>query len=452
MSHHLCRFAFVVVNAISICALLASCSSDVGDSSLGDADLSDTGAGQGDEGDADGGEGGTDADAESEDADAGGADADAGDADGGAEPPDDKWVSAYLSSWNHYIDPDEQEGANWGNLETDQIDWDAFTHLNYFALAVRDDGTTQPIQNDYENMNQVRVEAIVEAAHDHDKPILISVGGWGNHEGFVGSISDDHRSDFVDHLVDVMNEWDFDGIDMDMEPINDEDVDDYVAFVEELHGDLQSESTPLFDRPLLTTATAWQSEMHADLADYFDQINLMTYDFSGAYEGWVTWHNSNLYNGGHVFESTGRELPSIERDVDEFLDAGVPGEKLGIGIDFYGYVWTGVSQPRESWDDNNPPEVEDNVPYHEIYADYYDESYEQWDDDASAPYLSIDDEDPPQFVSYDNERAIGDKLDYVEEEGLGGSIIWELGGGFLEGEPEGERDPLLQAVKEGRGE
>lgn len=405
---------------------------DAGDTDPGE-DATDTGEPDADEPDPDAGPS-SDTDADEPDPDAG------NDADAGPEPEDEMWVSAYMPSWEHYVEP----GGNWGVMETEDIDWDSFTHLIYFAYGVDEDGEFTNT-DDYENMNSDRTDAIVEAARQQQKPLLVSVGGWGNVE-FGDAIEEDSRDNFVDNLVELIDDPGFDGIDLDMEPIEDHHVDDYVEFVTQLHGELQQVETYHGERPLLTTATNWQEEMHADLAEYFDQINLMTYDYSGAWQGWQAWHNSPLFNGGATFDSTGGPLPSIERSIERFLDGGVPAEKIGIGMTFEGYVWTGVSEPLEGWDDGDAPTVESNVPYREILDDYYEPDARQWDGDASAPYLSLADRDPPVFVSYDDEESIAEKFDYIEQQGLGGAIIWEVAGGFIEDADDGEQQPLLDAV------
>jgi len=362
----------------------------------------------------------------------------------------DVWVGAYMASWNHFAPPT----GNWGNLPTDEIDWDAFTHMYYFAFNAQSDGSLSEVEP-FANLNPDRLNQIVAAAHDNSKPILFSVGGYGNYDGFSSAISPSNRSTFISNLISIMQEWDFDGIDLDMEPINDRDVDNYKAFVQELRAALDQTETTLLNRPLLVTATIWQPEMHAELNQHFDQINLMTYDFSGAWPGWVSWHNSPVFNGGLTFESNGRELPSIDESVDEFINAGVPKEKLGIGIDFYGYVWQGgsgtstggVTEPNQSWD--SAPQVTDNVPYYEIMSDYFQQEFYHWDDQAEAAYLSIDKNSNSEdhFISYDDEQTIRAKFEYIRQKGVGGAIIWELTGGYREDQPDGERDNLLQQVK-----
>jgi chitinase len=205
----------------------------------------------------------------------------------------------------------------------------------------------------------------------------------------------------------------------------------------------------MLERPLLKATTEWQPEMFRELEDHFDQINLMTYDFSGPWDGWVSWHNSPLYNGNRTFPNNTRELPAVDNDVNWFLNAGIPGEKLGIGIVFTGYVWKGfVYAPLQEW--ITAPEVTSNVPHYQIMQEYYREETERWDDEAKAPYLSISGLDPLDyiFISYENERSIQKKFNYIRNKGLGGTIIWELGNGFDRNRPPGQRDPLLQAVKQ----
>lgn len=131
--------------------------------------------------------------------------------------------------------------------------------------------------------------------------------------------------------------------------------------------------------------------------------------------------------------------------MQEFINAGINSKKLGIGIDFYGYVWNGVSKPLQNW--TTAPKVTANVPYYTIMDKYYSNATTNWDSGAQASYLSINNSTTKQFISFDNEQSIKAKFKYVHNNGLGGIIIWELGGGYRADQPTGKRDLLLQAVK-----
>ena len=191
--------------------------------------------------------------------------------------------------------------------------------------------------------------------------------------------------------------------------------------------------------------------MFARLQNQFEQINIMTYDLSGPYAGWVTWFNSPIYDGGYRFPSTGGLVPSVDGAVANFLSNGVAPAKLGIGIAFYGYLWTGglgtssncITGPRQSW--TNAPTAT-AISYNNIISGYYHANLYNWDGSAQSAYLGITNANPVQniFLSYDDQRTCQAKVSYARNHGLGGVMIWELAQDHSANTP----DPLLQAVKQ----
>ncbi len=351
------------------------------------------------------------------------------------------WVTAYYAGWL-------QGENNSGYMPAQDIDLSAVTDIVHFALVPVRDGSLNDRGN---GVSAVAAKALTSRAHRAGKKVLISVGGWGSEEAFLGASSDGNRSKFISALVGLMKGRGYDGVDVDWEPLSASSAGPYRAFITALRAALDRVSP----KPALTAATSWSPEIIAGLQGQFDRINLMTYDLSGAYQGWVTWHNAPIYDAGRVFPGTSRKVPSADAMVEEYIAAGVPAAKLGIGIDFYGDVWSGGSgmtkggatAPGESW--TEPPKVEANVPYYTIMDTYYQPQYARWDSSAQAAYLSIDREGSAgdKFISYDNETSCRSKVDYARRKGLGGVFIWELGGGYRAGQPAGERDRLLQAVR-----
>ncbi|MBI4427526.1 MAG: hypothetical protein HY562_00225, partial [Ignavibacteriales bacterium] len=352
----------------------------------------------------------------------------------------DIWVTAYYAGWS-------QGWFNNGVLPAQQIDYSAVTHIIHFSLVPQSDGSLDSNSNSIRPNN---AEELVSRAHEAGKKILICVGGWGTDARFRGATSPLNLSSFVDNLIGFMSRHGYDGIDVDWEVLEATDAPQYTLFIKLLRQRLD-EITP---RPLLTAAVIWQSSIFAALLDEFDQINLMTYDLSGAWPGWVTWHNAPITDGSFTFPSTGRPVPSAHGMVNVFRKAGIPLNKIGIGIDFYGYVWKGgdgtptggATDPRQSW--TSSPQVQPNVPYFSIIQNYYQPEFYRWDSSALASYLSIDrsGSDDDRFVSFDNEVMCKEKIEFARSQGLGGVIIWELGGGQL---PSAYtyRDRLLQSVK-----
>lgn len=354
-----------------------------------------------------------------------------------ARTPATPWVSAYYAGWQQQY------------LPVQAIDFSAFTHLVHFAVGVKEDGD---IEFTSSGLSADHSAAVVRAAHLAGKKVILCVGGANTARYFVGATSDKHRGAFIARLVRAVTSRHYDGLDVDWEPVAPEYFSRFGTFIRELKAALRNA-----DPKLLLTAAAGQgaAKAYAPVADLLDQINLMTYDMSGAWGGWVVWHNAPLYNAGVTFPGTGAYVPSAHGVVTEFRLEGVPAAKLGIGIDFYGYVWSGgtgtstggVTQPGQQW--SNTPAVKDNVPYHDIMDWYFSRERERWDNGAQAAYLQLDGEGDAndKFISFDNERTCKAKIDYARNKGLGGVIIWELGGAYRANLPPGYRDALLQSVK-----
>ena len=335
-----------------------------------------------------------------------------------------KWVSAYYAGWmQSYLPPSA-------------IDFGAFTHIIHFSIEPSGAGGISGTGN---GITTQASQALVSAAHAAGKKALITCGGYGADGGFVTCTNSANRTTFVNNLVNFVVNNNYDGLDIDWEPVT--SPSQFKLFIPQLRAALNAAKPGL----LLTIAMVGDDLSVVDVAGSFDQINIMTYDLSGAWSGWVTWHNSPIYDGGFTFPSTGGLLPSADGQINEFSAAGIPKSKLGIGTDFYGYVWTGVSQPRQGWTGNGP-NVTGNVAYSDL-MNQYSGSPVLWDSVAGAAYISIT-TGSGKFISIDNERTMYAKADYVKNKGIGGMIIWELGGGYRASQPAGSRDKLLQAVKQ----
>lgn len=342
------------------------------------------------------------------------------------------WVSAY------YLSGDQDTGR----LPPQKIDCGAFTHLIHFGLFPNADGTLGPVKGAIPPEQSRTVVSLVHKAH---RKVLICMG---TDEGAVHlrqAFSDATRPTLVRNLVAFVVSRSYDGLDVDVEPLADADVAPYEKFIHEVREQLHAANPHL----LLTAAVANQPALFARLQPCFDQMNLMTYDLSGPYPGNETWYNACLFDGGKKQMSDGQPFPSVQAMVQSFLQAGVSGRKLGIGVAFYGYVWSGVTGPQQSI---KGVKVDDGVDYSTIMDRYYQPERYHWDDLAKAPYLSLDAPDPKdrKFISYDDERLCALKVGYVRQQKLGGLIIWELGGGYRSSQPEKQKDALLQAIKRAR--
>ncbi len=363
----------------------------------------------------------------------------------GTPSNEDIWVNAYLVSWQH--NP-ETEQINSGIIKTDEIDWEAMTHLTYFALQIAGDGTPA-LSLDPEfrnNFNSDRLQAIVPAAHEQNIDIIFSVGGGGNYDGFSSAISDTNRARLVQTITHIILTYGFDGVNLNMIPIEPEDFTNYRAFVRQLSAVFDTMKTRQNNRPFITAAasnTEQTASLFNDLQQYFDQINILTLDMAQPWRGWLAWHNSALYNNRWQFENSSEHLPSINQKVNDWIAAGIERKKIGIALNFYGSVWNEVNllDKWASWPTQDMS-IYDTQPYSMLNADYDLSKYE-WDKEARVPYLNLT--DPPGYISFDNEESIIEKMEYAKSNRLGGVMVWDISADFSRTST--PHNLLLQTVK-----
>jgi chitinase len=356
----------------------------------------------------------------------------------------DLWVTGYYP------------GYETGRMEPSNIDFTTITHVIHFSLVPNSDGSLDSSAN---SLTPSACATMVSLAHGAGRKALVCVGGAGSETDFLDDTSPDNLGLFVGNIISFMSDYGYDGVDLDWEPFNSADTEQYTNLVNALRASLDD----FTEHKLLTVAAPAYPEygdsptaeftMLASVQGAFDQINIMTYDLSGPYEGWVTWFNSPIYDGGYTFPSVPTELvPSINGAVSNFVSNGVQPGKLGIGQPFYGYIWTGgpgVTVPRQSWPDTNAPTFSAYT-YEDIVNNYYQSNLYHWDAAAQAAYLSITNTPAPNdmFISYDDAHSCQAKVSYARNLHLGGLMIWELSQDYFSTKPAGQRSPLAAAFKQ----
>jgi len=275
--------------------------------------------------------------------------------------------------------------------------------------------------------------------------LLISIGGWTRSGRFSdASLTDSSRRLFVASAIDVyirQTQGLFDGIDIDWEyPTGGgmkgnverpEDKENFTLLLAELRKQLDAQGVTDNRHYELAIALGAGPRAIANVdmthvASLLDFINVMTYDYHSGSS--VTGFNSPLY--------AAKEDPTpafnIHATIQRLLDAGVPANKLHVGIPFYGRGYGGVVG------DNNglfqaatgrPADWRDRDGDWSVLSQtrLKDPKYvRHWHEDSRVPWLH----DPVSgtWVSYDDPQSVGEKVRYVRERRLGGVMIWELGG------------------------
>jgi chitinase len=323
-------------------------------------------------------------------------------------------------------------------IDVNAIKANMLTHINYaFVNCIDSMAVLSNLKTDTINFRLLNQLKNVNP----NLKIVISIGGWTWSKNFSDAVlTSSSRALFAKTSVDIIKQYNLDGIDIDWEypgqkgdnnRFRPEDKQNYTRMFVEMRKQLNELEKHTGKKYLLTTAVGGDksfinnSEMD-QVAKILDYIYLMTYDYLGP-KGTVG-HHTNLYsNSAHKYAS------SAHQTVKDFIQAGVPAEKLVLGIAFYGKeviasngANNGLGQPILL---PKPTErgifsklgsgftsIKENFINNNGYS-YF------WDDDAKAPYLF--NSETNSFITYDDEQSTKLKSIYAKENNLAGVFFWE---------------------------
>jgi chitinase len=331
-------------------------------------------------------------------------------------------------------------GYEAGLLSVDRIDFALLTRLIVARVTPRKDGTLETSFDMQKGLAFAQKAA--RAAHDKGRKVILMIGGEGAHEGFLAASKDaDHRRALVTALLDVVRAGPFDGVDLDWEPIEASDHAPLLALVDAL-----KLAMPALE---LSVPVGWNQAVdpfYGELAKRVERINIMSYVMAGAWSGWSTWHSSALKG------DTEKTPSSVARAVKIYLDSGVPKNKLGVGAGLYGMCWQGPQGPGEVVGTSKVVASDNVISFAEITRTYLPLTSKVpgakalWDETARVPSLQYAKPSGPKgctWISYEDERSLTEKANFIREQGLAGIIVWTLPQGYLS---ESGTHPLLQTL------
>jgi chitinase len=275
---------------------------------------------------------------------------------------------------------------------------------------------------------------------------LISIGGWSWSARFSdAAATPEARRRFVESAVTLFIERHpgvFDGIDLDWEyPVaggaegnvhRTEDRENYTSLLRDFRQALDKAGRRDNKRYLLTIAAPAGSTYArnydlAELGRVLDFINVMTYDYHTG--GSIAHFNAPLGSA----KGDPNPANTVRATVDAYFAAGVPKEKLVVGVAFFGYGYAGVGPERNglfqrigSNNDQSANPWTGALRYRQITQATRSGFIRYWERDASVPWLY--NAKTRTWITYDDAESLALKADLVRERRLGGIMIWELSG------------------------
>lgn len=314
-----------------------------------------------------------------------------------------------------------------GIINTEIIEAEKLTHINYAFVDIKNNQAW--LHNEKTDTVNFRKLNLLKKRNP-DLKILISIGGWSWSKNFSDAVlTDSSRKLFAVSAVNIIREHGLNGVDIDWEYPNmpgdgntyrPDDKYHYTLMFEALRTELNTLGKQTGLPYLLTTAvggfSSFVNNTEMDkVQQQLDYINLMAYDYSWGSPG----HHTNLYPSKNNVKEN-----SAHKAVSEFLAAGVPAGKLVMGLAFYSRGWVveslennGFNQKITStFSGGGYTYIKDSLVNQNGFISY-------WDEKAKAPYLlhAVS----KKLISYDDERSVKEKCNYVKKLAMGGVMFWE---------------------------
>ena len=199
------------------------------------------------------------------------------------------------------------------NLQTNKL-----THIMYAFLIPQKDGSVLPLAEE-ENIRQ-----LIEKAHNDNCKVYIAVGGWSYNDVPLQSTfeeaarNSETRKKLVESIISVVEDYGFDGVELDWEYPQASSAKDYEALILELDKKLESRGKHL------TAALngAWSQTEGPEVSKYVSDACLDAFEFISV----MSYDMNNDAHSPFWFANT---------SIDYWLYREVPADKIVLGMPLY---------------------------------------------------------------------------------------------------------------------
>lgn len=216
----------------------------------------------------------------------------------------------------------------WSNGLEGQYDWSLLSDLSYFAYEVN------PNTGLANNTYNWATAPVVTQAMAHGVRVHLCVTLFSNHATFFGSPN--ARQTLINNLITLVQQRGAHGINIDFEAVPASQSANLTEFITALSTQLRN-ALPGAELSIALPAVDWSSVFNvAAMTPYVDIFIIMGYDYywGGSSQAGPTdplYSFTSAYNYNH------------SRSISYYLNAGIPRQKLLLGLPYYGREWETVS-------------------------------------------------------------------------------------------------------------
>ncbi len=219
---------------------------------------------------------------------------------------------------------------NWGfdlGFESLQNNKDIIDTVNPVLYSV--DGYGNVVSR---GVSQSNIEMLLEYCKKNNIRVIPTVGSFDYNAMVSAFNSTESYQNHLNTILSEIDEYDFDGIDIDYEMIHIQQKEFYLNFLKDLKQELQNRNKILS----VSIFPQWENAEYIDnqetrevqdyitIGEYADEVRIMAYDY--------TLQSSQ----------TPGPIAPVEwiKDILDYATKKIPKEKIWLGIHLYGYQWS----------------------------------------------------------------------------------------------------------------
>ena len=299
-------------------------------------------------------------------------------------------VNLVWDYYSEYVDAPDRTGENMDGVNV--------VSPSFFSLTRGSNGEI------YDNAEDTGTEYI-EWAHNNNYQVWAMFSNNSLKDTTSQILNDyEKRETMIENLMDLVEEYNLDGVNVDFENMNESDKDVYSRFLIELAPRLKK-----IGKTLSVDVTAPDgSETWSLCFDRNTIANVADYIVFMAYDQYGTSSNKAGTTAGYNW---------VEANIKKFLgQEDVDPEKIILGIPLYMRLW------EEEEDGTAKPEV---VNMKDMFDVLPENQVATWDEELKQYYVEYEEDGKKYKMWIENEKSVGEKINLANQYNLAGIAFWE---------------------------
>lgn len=299
-------------------------------------------------------------------------------------------VNLVWDYYSEYVDAPDRTGENMDGVNV--------VSPSFFSLTRGSNGEI------YDNAEDGGAEYI-EWAHNNNYQVWAMFSNNSLKDTTSQILNDyEKRETMIENLMNLVEKYNLDGVNVDFENMNESDKDVYSRFLIELAPRLKK-----IGKTLSVDVTAPDgSETWSLCFDRNTIANVADYIVFMAYDQYGTSSNEAGTTAGYNW---------VEANIKKFLgQEDVDPEKIILGIPLYMRLW------EEEEDGTAKPEV---VNMRNMFDVLPENQVATWDEELKQYYVEYEEDGKKYKMWIENEKSVGEKINLANQYNLAGIAFWE---------------------------